>query len=135
LPPHAPGPGERALVTQTARHNFGPPGEIKSAAKLNLSLCGGEEWRPETQRNRSTDDGQREVEEVDHRCHGATNQSSGSFDYVRRCQGRRLARDRGQCRTGCLGLETASTTADTGTAIGDNDHVSNVPGVPETSLE
>jgi len=95
----------------------------------------GEEWVAEAQGHRSSDDGKREVEEIDDRRHRATNQGSGAFDDVRRRQRRRVTCDLGQCRAGGFRLEAASTTACTRATSWLYDHMPNVAGVAQTTAE
>ena len=89
----------------------------------------------ETQRDRSADDGERQVEQVHHRRDGPTHQRPRALHHCRRGEPGRPSRDGRQRRPGRLRLEAATAAALAPPPVGNDDDVTDVARVAEPSRE
>ena len=129
------GADQGATVSEPARDHPGTPRELQAARPVHLGLGRGEERIAEPERHRSAHDGERQVEEVDHRRQGPADQHPGARHDDGGGQPRRLARDRGQGRPGRLRLEAAAGAAVADAPRGLDDHVADVARVAQPPPE
>ncbi len=89
----------------------------------------------ETERHRPADHDELDVEKAGHRSHGPTHQTTRPRHHLRWCLGRRVARDRRDGGTRCFCFEASARPTRAEAAVGLDDHVSHVAGVPRRPLE
>ena len=83
-PADASGADQRTPVPQAAGDHPGSPGEVEPAPQIHLTLRRREERLAESEGHRTAHDGQGQVEQVDHRGHGPTDQGPGALHDIRR---------------------------------------------------
>ena len=106
-PHRSAGPGRRGRPARPA-----PPGRTRAGTAASISAWAApKNGLAETQRDRSADDGERQVEQVHHRRDGPTDERPRALHHCRRGQPGRLSRDGRQRRPGRLRLEAATAAA------------------------
>ena len=86
------GADQGAVGAERAGDDACAAGEVEAAAGVELALRGGEERFAEAERDRTADDGEREVEQVRDRRDRAADQRAGALAHLGRRVGRRARR-------------------------------------------
>ena len=74
------GAHERSVASESRGHDACAARELEPGDAVELGLSRGEERLTEAERNRTGDDGEPEVEQVDHRAHGPPDERAGALD-------------------------------------------------------
>lgn len=108
---------------------------VETAQVVDRCLGGLEEWRTETERNASSNDGKFEIEQVAHRRDTTTNEPARALDGLVGWLGRWSTRDCLDRRTRCLGLETSTCTTRTAPPTGFDDDMADVTRIATLAVE